>query len=241
MRGALWLLACLAIEASACAHTPSPREHALVLLARGQTREGVIELERLRDANASDPQAWIDLGHAYELSHRYDDALAAYDRAADVAPTSPIGPREGGLRAAAWGELPAARARLEEAVKRGDDRAGTFHALGLVCLSQKDYDAARAAYLAGLAAKEGADDATNVLGLATLEVLLDHPKEALRWYDELLRRRPKLSAPWLGRAWALGKLGRIAEANRACDEAASLGSKPAEVERLRGWLASGAK
>src|ERR1041385_8837382 len=42
------------------------------------------------------PVPWIELGHALEFAHEYDDALALYDRASDVAPRNPAGPREGG-------------------------------------------------------------------------------------------------------------------------------------------------
>src|SRR5690606_3326390 len=87
-RGALVAVAAVAVVA-ACAPTLSPRERALVRIARGEVREGVIDLERIKDENPRDPRAWIDLGHGYELLHRYDDALAAYDEAARVAPKDP--------------------------------------------------------------------------------------------------------------------------------------------------------
>ncbi|MCE7892443.1 MAG: hypothetical protein DYH12_22520, partial [Sorangiineae bacterium PRO1] len=44
-----------------------------------------------------DPTPWIEMGYALELAHRYEDALAMYDRAAEVAPRSPAGARAGGL------------------------------------------------------------------------------------------------------------------------------------------------
>lgn len=217
-------------------HTITPREHALTLLAHGQVNEGVKELEKLRDQSPNDPRAWIDLGHGYELQHRYDDALAAYDEAARVAPKDPRGPREGGLRCAKWGEKEAARARLEEAVKRGDDDPATFHALGLVRLSLGDRKGAKAAYLAGLETPRGKSDATCVLGLATVAVIEDDAAEALRWYDELARRRPNLAAAHLGRAWALAKLGRFADADAALEEAVSRGAPADEVAKVRAFV-----
>src|SRR5580692_6154905 len=65
-----------------------------------------------------DPSGWLELGHAYELAHEFEEALASYDAAASAAPGSPAGPLEGGSRCARWGELDLARPRLEEAVKR---------------------------------------------------------------------------------------------------------------------------
>ncbi|MBK7396514.1 MAG: hypothetical protein IPJ34_09500 [Myxococcales bacterium] len=85
-----------------CAHVETPRERALLLLAHGRIPQGIVELEKLRDAHPDDPQAHIDLGHGYELAHRYDEALAEYDRAAEVKKTDP-----------------AARARAACAARRG--------------------------------------------------------------------------------------------------------------------------
>lgn len=226
----------IALLAIGC-HTQTPREHALLLLARGDTRQGVVELEKIRDQNPNDARAWIDLGHGYELLHRYDDALTCYDRAATVAPNDPRGPREAGLRAAAWGEKEIARARLEEAVRRGDDEPATFHALGLVRLALGDREGARAAYSAGLATKKGADDATCVLGLATLAVVEGDAASALKWYDELARRRPKHADAQLGRAWALGTSKRFADADAAVEQAVVLGADANDVKKMRDWLA----
>ncbi len=234
-------LVAVALVASAIGLLPScasltPRQQALVMISRGHVREGVVELEKIRDQHPLDPQAWIDLGHGYELLHRFDDALVAYDRAAQVAPNDPRGPREGGLRTAKWGEATAARPRLEEAIRRGDREPTTFHALGLVLLSLGDHAGARKAYLAGLQTEKGQDDATCVLGLATLAVVEGDANEALRWYDELTRRRPRHADAQLGRAWALGSLGRFAEADAAVEEARALGAQPGDVERMRAFL-----
>lgn len=228
----------LAVAAlAACAPTLSARERALVRIARGEVREGVIELERIKDARPDDPRAWIDLGHGYELLHRYDDALAAYDEAARVAPKDPRGPREGGLRSAKWGEHEGARARLEEAIRRGDDEPETFHALGVVRLALHDRAGARTAYSACVKLPKAKDDASCVLGLATVAVVDGDAAEALRWYDELARRKPRYAAAHLGRAWALASLGRFTEADAAVDDAIAAGAAADDVARMRAWLA----
>ena len=228
-------VAALLLVAS-CAHIETPREHALISVAHGDLRAGTLELEALCHAHPDDTRAWIDLGHAYELGHRFEDALAAYDRAADVAPSSLDGPHEGGMRAAAWGEYAAARPRLEAAVARGDHSAATFHALGLVRLHLGDRGGAREAYLRGLEQSDGARDATCVLGLATLAVLAEDAREALRWYDELAARRPSAAGAQLGRAWALAGLRRFTDAGAAIDAAAALGSRPTDVARVREYV-----
>src|SRR5262249_52988342 len=161
-----------------------------------------------------------ELGHAYELAHRFEEALASYDTAASVAPQSPDGPREGGMRCARWGEVEEARPRLEEAIKRGANDAETWHALGLVRLHMNDYDGAEEAYRRGFAADPKASE--NLLGLATVAVMKDDAAAALSAYDALAARRPRFGGAQLGRAWALAKLGRTDEARRALDRAEQL-------------------
>ena len=86
------------------------------------------------------PIPWLELGHAMELAHRYDEALDLYDRAAAVAPLDNVGPKTGGLRAARWGETALALPRLEEALRRDPRDAETWHALGLVRLHEGDFE-----------------------------------------------------------------------------------------------------
>jgi tetratricopeptide (TPR) repeat protein len=191
--------------------------------------------ELAKRLSPGDPTPMIELGHALELSHRYDEALAAYDDAASAAPASPAGPREGGMRAARWGELQDALPRLEEAVRRGAADAETFHTLGLVRLNLGDYDGARQAYRAGTLA-----DPTQVdswLGLATVAVARGDATGALEAYDSILARHPRAASAHLGRAWALAMLGRAAEATAALDLAAQLGAPRENVERQRAALA----
>jgi tetratricopeptide (TPR) repeat protein len=187
--------------------------------------------ELTRRLPAGDPTPWIELGHALELAHRYDEALEAYDSAAASAPQSPAGPREGGMRCARWGEAEAARPRLEEAIRRGGGDAETWHTLGLVRLHLGDYDAAEEAYRSGAAADpKGAE---NWLGLATVAVVRGDAAKALDAYDQVMARRPRFAAGELGRAWALAKLGRADEAKRALDRAEELGAPAQNIARQR--------
>jgi tetratricopeptide (TPR) repeat protein len=190
------------------------------------------ELSRLE--GAGDPTAYIELGHAYELAHRYDEALASYDEAASAAPASPDGPREGGLRCARWGEVEQASPRLEEALRRGARDVETWHALGLVRLHLGDGEGAEQAYRACAAADPKAAECW--LGLATLAVSQDDGGKALEAYDQVLARRPRFAGAALGRAWALAKLGRRDEAARALDEAEARGAPADNVARQRAAL-----
>ena len=196
-------------------------------------RAEVAELEKRLPKG--DPLPWIELGHAFELAHRFEEALAAYDTAASVAPDSPEGPREGGMRCARWGEVDEARPRLEEAIARGAHDPAVFHALGLVRVHQKDLDGAEEAYRSGLAVEPNGTD--NLLGLATVAVMKDDAAAALAVYTQILARRPRFGPAELGRAWALAKLGRKDDARRALDHAEELGAPRENIAKQRAALA----
>jgi tetratricopeptide (TPR) repeat protein len=198
-------------------------------------RQQAEELARLLPEG--DPTAYLELGHALELSHRYDDALAAYDEAGTHAPLSPDGPREGGMRCARWGETEQARPRLEEAVRRGARDAETWHALGLVRLHLGDAEGAEEAYRAGVAADPHAAECW--LGLATVAIVKGDPQKALDAYDQVIVRKPHFAPAELGRAWALGKLGRQAEALRALDHAEEMGAPRDNVAKQRAAIGEG--
>lgn len=215
---------------------PARRLLVRVLAWTGDLDAARREVAELEKRMPNDPVPWIELGHASELAHRFDEALAAYDTAAEKAPSSPQGPREGGMRCARWGESEEALTRLEEAVRRGAHDAETLHALGLVRLNLRDYDGATEAYERGYAADP--KSAENLLGLATVAVAKGDAAGALRAYDRLLAQRPTYGSAELGRAWALAKLGRKDEASKALDHAQELGAPPANIARQRANLAA---
>jgi tetratricopeptide (TPR) repeat protein len=176
----------------------------------------------------SSPVPWIELGHALELAHEYDEALALYDRAAEVAPRDPAGPREGGLRSARWGEAELAVPRLEEALRRDSRAADVWHALGLVRLRLGDLPGAQVAYDSGLVADPHALE--NRIGLATLALRRGDAAGALHQYDLVLSERPGYADGYLGRSWALISLGRFDEARTAIEEARRRGASPRAIE-----------
>jgi tetratricopeptide (TPR) repeat protein len=137
--------------------------------SRGQLGAAQAQVALLeKQLGPQSPVPMVELGHALEMAHRYDEALAAYDRAAEVAPRDPLGPLTGGLRAARWGELELAEPRLSEAVRRGPKDPAAWHALGLVQLSQGNWAGAEQAYRSGLLADPSALE--NRVGLATLAI-----------------------------------------------------------------------
>ncbi len=168
------------------------------------------------------PTPWLELGYSAELSHGFEQALADYDHAAEVAPSDPLGPLTGGLRAARWGELELAEPRLVEALRRDPRNREAWHALGLVRANQGDLDGASTAYTSGLRADPGAVE--DHVGLATVALLRGNAAAALSEYDAIVSARPKFADAQLGRSWALMKLGRLDDAQRALDRARDLGA-----------------
>src|SRR5438477_3680045 len=61
--------------------------------SRGQLGAAQVQVERLeKQLGPRSPVPMVELGYALEMSHRYDEALAAYDHAAELAPADPLGP-----------------------------------------------------------------------------------------------------------------------------------------------------
>jgi tetratricopeptide (TPR) repeat protein len=203
-----------------------------VLALTGDLGAASREVETLsRQLGEHDPLPFIELGHAYELAHQYDKALEMYDHAAEIAPADARGPREGGMRAARWGEVEWARPRLEEAVRRGANDVEAWHALGLVRVHAGDLEEAERAYRAGLAVDPNALECH--LGLATVAVTRGDAGAALAAYETILARRPSWAPGHLGRAWALARLGRKPEARAALAQAEKLGGEAAAVSAQR--------
>jgi tetratricopeptide (TPR) repeat protein len=220
-------------------HPDAVKERRLLVrieASRGQlgAAEGQVRLLE-KQLGPTSPIPFIELGHALEMAHRYDEALAAYDRAADVAPRDALGPLTGGVRAARWGELELAAPRLLEAVRRGPKDPAAWHALGLVQLSRGDLASAESAYRSGLLADPAALE--NRLGLATLALARGDMSAALAEYDVIVARRPKLPDAHLGRSFTLMALGRLDAAREALEEATRLGADPRVIAAQRRELA----
>jgi tetratricopeptide (TPR) repeat protein len=198
----------------------------------GRMDQASTQTERLAEILPHDsPVPFVELGHAFELSHRFDEALRAYDQASQVAPLAALGPKSGGLRAAHWGELGLAEPRLEEAVRREPRDAESWHALGLVRVGLGKLEAAQQAYVSGLHADPRALE--NHLGLATVALRMNQPERALAEYELLLAARSRFTAALLGKSWSLILLGRFDAAERVLQEATARGAAPDSVARQR--------
>ena len=215
---------------AALARRPDPKDALLerrllirILASMGQLGRAQAQVETLaQELGPASPIPWLELGHALELSHRYDEALEQYDRAADIAPRDPLGPLTGGLRAARWGEVELAEPRLAEALRRDPRNGEAWHALGLVRVRRGDLAGAAIAYSSGLKADPHAIE--DHIGLATIALLRGDASAALSEYDAVVSARPRFADAELGRSWALMKLGRLDDAQRALERARDLGA-----------------
>lgn len=213
-----------------------PRRLLIRLLAASSDVPAALrEVDELgRHLPKGDPSADLERGHVLELAHRFDEALAAYDAAADAAPTDPRGPREGGLRSAHWGEAEEALPRLEEAERRGAHDAELWHVLGAVRASLGDtagaFEAYRRVELADPQRIEGR------IGLATLALAGRDHAAALVQYDELAKRKPRDATFALARAYCLARLGRRREAQAALFHAEELGAPRGNVAKIQTLL-----
>lgn len=181
-----------------------------------------------------DPSALLERGHVLELAHRFDEALDAYDAAASLAPADPRGPREGGIRAAHWGEAEEALPRLEEAHRRGADDADLWHALGAVRTKLGDRAGALDAY--AQVSRVAPARIEGHLGRASVGLASGDHALALREYEILCAMRPRDATFALARAYNLARLGRRQEAAAALDKASELGASPTHVAKIRSLL-----
>ena len=228
-----------ALEAHLKQHPEAVAERRLLIrvyASMGQMGHAEEQAQTLaRQLGPQSPVPWVELGYALELAHRYDEALEQYDRATEVAPRDPLGPLTAGLRAARWGEAELAEPRLVEALRRDPRNTEAWHALGLARARLGNLDGAAHAYQSGLRADPHAIE--DHVGLATIALLRGDAAAALAEYDAIVSARPKFADAHLGRSWALMKLGRLDDAQRALDRAQELGASPRPLSAQRRALA----
>jgi len=117
-------------------------------------------------------------------------------------------------------------------MRRGTNDAPAWHALGLLRVHAGELAGAEQAYRAGLAADGKAAECH--LGLATVAALRGDAASALTEYEAILAQWPRFAPAHLGRAWALGRLGRKGEAREsvlAAEKSGGASRASADVRR----------
>lgn len=106
----------------------------------------VADFEARARSASSDAGPHLALGHLYRESGRFDAALREYTEAERIAPSSPAAPRAAGALYRRMGRSAEARAALERALARTQDRraqADTLRQLMDLALEARDVSAAR--------------------------------------------------------------------------------------------------
>ncbi len=148
---------------------------ALRLLHQGQAEEAATLLRPLYERNPDDVEVALNLGGAYILQYRFDEAMPVLERAAQAAPDNE----------SVWVNLAAARlGRLEESDEEKQNRAiaayeraleanpaapNVHYMLGLIYRGRKDNLRAAAHFTRALEQDPGDNDARRMLSSIAAE------------------------------------------------------------------------
>ena len=142
-----------------------------------QIADMVHKLAEKLKANPNDPDGWMLLGRSYVIVKRYDEAVAAYDKAAELAPTDPdarMSLGEAKVFAAQGTVTPAAEGDFRKALTIDPKNPGAHYYLALERQQAGDNKAALAGWLA-----LAADSAPDAPWRPALEDQLKHIAETM--------------------------------------------------------------
>ncbi|MEZ5354475.1 MAG: tetratricopeptide repeat protein [Bryobacteraceae bacterium] len=89
--------------------------YGIALLANGQTKEGIAEIERVQRASPAIAHTWFNLGVQYKKAGDYDRAFAQFEKFAELVPGEPAGHYNLGTLHKLAGRMPAAIQAFERA------------------------------------------------------------------------------------------------------------------------------
>jgi len=151
----------------------------------GRIDQASAQTERLAEILPRDsPIPFVELGHAFELSHRFEEALGAYDRASEVAPRDALG-----LVRVSLGQLEAARQAYVNGLRADPMALENQLGLATVALRMNEPEQALAAYESLLAARPSFAGA--LLGKSWSLILLGRYEDA----EAALARATEHGAP----------------------------------------------
>jgi tetratricopeptide (TPR) repeat protein len=176
-------------------------------------------LEAVRYDSRAD-EAWINLGRLRRQDGRHIMALAAFDRAIEVAPTDSEAHLGRGLSRAAIGDVAGARIAFARAAELAPNDAEPLLALGDLQRDTGEYTTAAETYRRAIAREDA--DAASWLKLGNVLALLERYREAAAAFENAIRRAPSLAAAHNGLGASLMHLGEREEATLELDRAATL-------------------
>jgi tetratricopeptide (TPR) repeat protein len=206
----------------------------------GNFAESIPLMEALAKEHPEFYGAWDNLGKAYRLTGRYDEAIAVFGALADAAYRSGM-PRQQCeahlMRGICWfynGEPRIAATEFEQAGSASINDPRPEFWKGLMHAHQGRYRDAISAYSSSLRLFNGYTLARNNRGLAYLAIgELDF---AVADFDEVIRQTPRDPSAYYKRAIALGRRGDLREAVASYDAAIRLDSEYAPSYYNRGLL-----
>jgi tetratricopeptide (TPR) repeat protein len=188
---------------------------------QGRRNQAAIELlRRAAAARPSDGTIHYNLGVAYQVFGRLEDAARCYREALRLQPAHAEAHHNLGDLLLTQGDHAAAQASLEQAVRLRADFAEAYHKLGIACREQRKSDQAVAAFrrAAELEPSRGAFHSN----LANLLIAQGRPAEALDHYRHAVRLEPAEAAHHSNLGNVLILLGQPDEAEACCREALRL-------------------
>jgi tetratricopeptide (TPR) repeat protein len=162
-----------------------------------------------------------DRGMALTAAGRYEEAIAAFTRGAELEPANPIFPYNRGEANRRAGRLAEAKADLEAAMASGGEEADLLLALGLVAYEADDYEAAEASYERALVLHEAFPEAWNNLGVVMFR-RGDYGK-ARRDFEKAVALDPGYGEAWFNLRDTYEELGMKKERASAAAKAKALG------------------
>jgi putative PEP-CTERM system TPR-repeat lipoprotein len=118
-----------------------------VRLAKGDTAQGLRDLEALSAAEANAREPGIALVGAYMRTRNYPKALGAADALIANDPVGPIGYNTKGAVYMAMGDYAHAREQFEKALAQNPDFVAAAYGLARLDTAERNFDSARARYL----------------------------------------------------------------------------------------------
>ncbi|MEM6501096.1 MAG: tetratricopeptide repeat protein [Cyanobacteria bacterium P01_C01_bin.89] len=180
----------------------------------GEVRQ---ELDRLKDAvtvqamqgqsNDGDPQLWYARGNALDELGRYEEAIAAYDRALEADPKFYAAWVNRGYCLDRLGRYRGAIAAFDQALRIKPDYDGLWYNRGTVLGKIQRYGAAVESFNRALKLKPNFPAAWNNRGTALTK--LNHYDEAIASFDRAISLAENTPGPWYGKACCFAAQNKV--------------------------------
>jgi tetratricopeptide (TPR) repeat protein len=198
-------------------------------------RDAILKIKECLDESIDPDEQYslsIKLGNILFADRRYENAIAAYDKALAIKPDEPDAWNNRGNALYQIGRTEEAIASYDKALAIKPDDHEAWNNRGNALLQIGRTEEAIAAYDKALAIKPDDHEAWNNRGVALLQI--GRTEEAIAAYDKALAIKPDDHQAWNNRGNALGQIGRTEEAIAAYDKALAIKPDKHEAWNNRG-------